>query len=198
MKRRATLERMTSGGGPGSDVRLEKKANEGAAAPPDEAPPARPPEPPPEPAPPSKSPKSVVTSIDPRIDAATESIQTGDWRKVATELGPLSKAGGLPPTLGLLCALAHHESGSEEDAQAANDLAIRCVASIFGVPREGAIPLVLAKRLLRKNPVAWRARPAPPARLSLLIVLATLAVGSALGWFLSSHALQVLRLKLHL
>lgn len=143
-------------------------------------------------------PKSTVTSVDPRLEIATESVETGDWRKVAAELGPLAKAGGLPPTLGLLCALAHHESGAEEEAQAANELAIRCVASIFGVPRESAIPLVLAKRLLRKNPVAWRARPAPPANLSLLIVAATLAVGSGIGWFLSSHALQALRLKLHL
>ncbi len=125
-------------------------------------------------------------------------IATGDWRSLAETLGPLDQASGLPPTLGLLCALAHHEAGGDEQAQAANELAIRSVASLFGVAPGGAIAMVIAKRLLRKNPVTWRARPAPPARTSLLIVALTLVVGGGVGWLLTSSYLHVLRVKLGL
>jgi hypothetical protein len=131
--------------------------------------------------------KTTITSIDPRLEDAMKSVETGDWLAIAKQLGPLDKAGGLPPTLGLLCALAHHETDDPELGQAANEVAIRCMASLFGIPGDSPIPLVLAKRLLRKNPVAWRARPAPPAKTSFLIVAATLVIGSAIGWLLSAH-----------
>jgi hypothetical protein len=145
-------------------------------------------------APPASTAPRVVTSPDPRIEATTTALASGDWRRVATDLGPLAQAGALPPTLGLVCALAHHEAGDESAAQLANDLAIRSTASIFGVPPDSTLALVLAKRLMRKNPVAWQKRPAPPAGTSLLIVVATLAIGGGIGWLMTSG---LVKLNLH-
>jgi hypothetical protein len=138
--------------------------------------------------------KTTVTSMDPRLEESVKALETGDWKALSKQLGPLDKSGGLPPTLGLLNALAHHESSGEESTQAANELAIRCMASLFGVPIDSPIALVLAKRLLRKNPTAWRERPAPPAKTSLLIIAVTLAVGSGIGWLLTSHVGRLFKL----
>lgn len=132
---------------------------------------------------------SRVTNLDPRIEKVEESLARGDWSGVAKELGSVGEASRLPPNLGLVCALAHAESSV--DAPGANELAIRSMAAIFGVAPESRLALMLAKRLLRKNPVAWRQRPAPPARISLLIVLMTLVVGGAVGWLLSSGIVKI-------
>jgi hypothetical protein len=133
----------------------------------------------------------VVTSADPRIEAVETALASGDWKKVAKELGPVEKAGALPPNLGLICAVAHHESSSDEGSTGANEVAIRCAAAIFGVPPNSALAVMLAKRLMRKNPVTWRHRPAPPARISILIVAITLAVGGGIGWLLSSGIVKL-------
>src|SRR4051812_11187968 len=39
----------------------------------------------------------VITSADPRLEIVEGPLATDDWRKVASDLGPLEKAGGLPP-----------------------------------------------------------------------------------------------------
>ncbi len=134
-------------------------------------------------------PSSRVTNVDPRIEGVEEALVRGDWSRVAKDLGKVEDAGSLPPNLGLVCALAHAESST--DAVGANELAIRCMAAIFGVAPESRLALLLAKRLLRKNPVAWRQRAAPPARVSLLIVLVTLVVGGAVGWLLTSGIVKI-------
>lgn len=131
-----------------------------------------------------------VTSVDPRLEAVEPLVARGDWGTVTRQLGPIDKAGFLPPNLGLLFALAHHESAPEDDAGAGNEIAIRCMAGLLGVGPESPIALVLAKRLLRKNPQTWREKPAPPARVSFLIVLAVLVVGAAVGWFGSSGTVR--------
>ena len=146
---------------------------------------------PPPPAARARDAARVVTSTDPRTEAVEAALATGDWRRVATALGPVDKAGALPPNLGLICAVAHHETANDEAAAGANELAIRCAASIFGVPPESALAVVLAKRLMRKNPVTWRHRPAPPARISILIVAITLALGGGIGWLLSSGIVKL-------
>lgn len=133
-----------------------------------------------------------VTSLDPRLEAVEPLVARGDWANVSKQLGPMDKAGFLPPNLGLLFALAHHESASEEDAGAGNEIAIRCMAGLLGVASESPVALVLAKRLLRKNPQTWREKPAPPARVSFLIVLAVLVLGAAVGWFGSSGTVREL------
>jgi len=130
-----------------------------------------------------------VTNVDPRVERVEDALARGDWQSVARDLGKIEEAGALPPNLGLVCAVAHAESSA--DAPGENELAIRCMAAIFGVAPDSRLALVLAKRLLRKNPVAWRQRPAPPARVSLLIILVTLVVGGAVGWLLTSGIVKV-------
>jgi hypothetical protein len=134
-----------------------------------------------EPAPPSSS----VTSADPRIAEIEPLVARNDWKAIADLLGSLDAVGKLPPNLGLLAALAHNEVAKDGNADA-RDVATRCMAALLGMPASGEIASVVARRLLRKNPVAFRKRPAPPARTSALIVVVVLAVGGALGWFLSS------------
>jgi hypothetical protein len=138
---------------------------------------------------PPSSGKGSVTNVDPRVLAVEESLAAGDWSRIAKDLGTVSDAARLPPNLGLLCALAHAES--EADAPGASALAIQCMAAIYGIPADSRLALVLAKRLLRKNPVAWSQRRAPPARISLLIIFITLVLGAAVGWLLTSGIVKI-------
>jgi hypothetical protein len=141
------------------------------------------------------TPKSV-TSADPRIAEVEPLVALNDWKAIAGKLGSVEDAGTLPPNLGLLAALAHNEMAKDGD-QAARELSFRCVASVLGMPADSEIVRVLTGRLLRKNPVRFGERPAPPAKTSLLIVAMVLAVGAGVGWFLSSgtfnHLLHQLR-----
>jgi len=124
----------------------------------------------------------TVTSVDPRLEAIEPLLDRGDWAGIAQKLGPTDAAGKLPPTLGLVYALAVHEKTDDPQASA---MAIRCAAGLFGVAPESGTARVLARRLLRKNPT-WRHKPAPATRYSVLFILAALAIGSGIGWVLSS------------
>ena len=126
-----------------------------------------------------------VTSADPRVAALEPLVVINDWKAIAEKLGPVEEAGKLPPNLGLLAALAHNEATADGDP-AARELSFRCVAALVGMSEDSEIVRVLARRLLRKNPVRFRERKAPPARTSALIVFIVLAVGAGVGWFLSS------------
>lgn len=126
-----------------------------------------------------------VTSDDPRVADVEQLIVLNDWRAIASKLGGMDQAGNLPPNLGLVAAVAHSELAKDAD-QAARDLAFRCAAGVLGMPADSEIVRVLVRRLLRKNPVTFRERPAPPARVSALIVTIVLALGASIGWFLSS------------
>jgi hypothetical protein len=137
----------------------------------------------------SAEPTKSVTAAAPRVDELEPLIALNDWKALAAKLGPVSDAGNLPPNLGLLAALAHNEATKDGDA-AARELSFRCVAAVLGMPEQSEIVRVVARRLLRKNPVSFRERPAPPARTSALIVVVALAVSAALGWFLSSGTFQ--------
>jgi hypothetical protein len=64
------------------------------------------------------------------------------------------------------------------------DLAIRCVASMCGVPQSSGFALVIAKRLLRKNPSTLRQQVVPVRRSSPITPLLMLLVGVAVGWVL--------------
>ncbi len=140
----------------------------------------------------SVAPKSAITNTDPRYAAIEKLLDANDWKAVGDQLGTLDDVGKLPPNLGLLAAVAHNEAtpvGHPESVA----IAIRCVAAIFGVPEESPIARVLARRLLRKNPTRLRDRPAPPARISLLIIAVTLLLSAGLGWFLSSGGVHMLQ-----
>lgn len=136
-------------------------------------------------APEAKSEPRPVTSDDPRVAELEPLVERNDWKQVTAMLGALDDAGKLPPNLGLLAAIAHNEMAKDGSADARN-VAARCMAALLGIPAENELARVLARRLLRKNPVAFRQRPAPPAKTSAFIVVVVLIVGGALGWFLSS------------
>ena len=126
-----------------------------------------------------------VTSDDPRVAQLEPLVERNDWKAASAVLGTIEDAGKLPPNLGLVVAIAHHEMAKDGSAEA-RDVAVRCMAALLGVPAESELARVLARRMLRKNPVSFRQRPAPPAKTSAFIVVVVLALGGALGWFLSS------------
>lgn len=131
----------------------------------------------------------AFTNVDPRLETIEPAIAAGDWAAIVKLLGTDDEAGRLPPNLGLLYALARkeaeHDEASARRGTEFTQLAIRCMAGLFGVPEQSPIALVLAKRLLRKNPVSWQQRPAPPTKVSVLFILLAIAIGSAVGWAIS-------------
>lgn len=133
------------------------------------------------------APSRSITNVDPRFEHIEPLVTVNDWKGVAARLGAVSEAGKLQPNLGLIAAVAHNEIAEEGD-QEARELAIRCTAGLLGIAPESEIVRILSRRLLRKNPVRFRERPAPPARLSLLIIAVTLALGAGAGWLFSSTA----------
>lgn len=146
---------------------------------------------------PPRAPAFSITSLDPRLEAIEPAIAKGDWSEIANQLGSDEQAGRLPPNLGLLFALARKESEHDEatarKGTAYNELAIRCMAGLFGVPEQSPIALVLAKRLLRKNPVSWQKRPAPPAKVSILLIILVVAVCGGLTWAITQGYIQFRR-----
>lgn len=141
----------------------------------------------PEPEPEREPTRGVVTSVDPRVAEVEKLLSVNDWQAAAAKLG--ADVGKLPPTLALIVAIARNEAAKDGDSDA-RDLAFRCTASLMNMPEESEIVRILARRLLRKNPVRFGQRPAPPAKTSAFIVLITLALGGGIGWLLSSGMIQ--------
>lgn len=134
----------------------------------------------------------VVTNTDPRLETLESLLRAGDWNAVLQTLGPAEQAGRLPPNLGLIYAIARKEiEGPTDKGSESTELAIRCTAGLLGVTSDSAIALVVAKRLIRKNPVGWQQRPAPPARVSALIMIAALVIGGLVGWLVATGRLHV-------
>jgi hypothetical protein len=134
---------------------------------------------------------SIITSVDPRLADLDPLLSTGSWRQILELLGPPEAIERLPPTLGLIYAVALRESAGDASATPANELAIRSMAAIYGIAPGSATALVLAKRLLRQNPAAWRTKPAPPVKFSVLIIVVALAFGAGVGWWLSMGSLHL-------
>lgn len=132
-----------------------------------------------------KSEPRPITSDDPRVAELEPLVERNDWKLVTSKLGAIDEAGKLPPNLGLVAAIAHNEMAKDGSPEA-RDLAVRCMAALLNIPAESELARVIARRLLRKNPVSFRQRPAPPAKTSAFIIVVVLVVGGALGWFLSS------------
>jgi hypothetical protein len=143
------------------------------------------------------SPAHTVTSRDPRYEPIEKLLDLNDWKTITSELGPMEDVGKLPPNLGLLAALAHNEATKDGDPDAVAT-AIRCMASVLGVAEDSPIARVLARRMLRKNPVKLSERKAPPAKTSVLIVLATLVGGGGIGWLASEGSWHAIARLLHL
>jgi hypothetical protein len=139
---------------------------------------------PPAPLPLRESVRPPITSVDPRFAEIEPLLSSSSWLEILKRLGPLEEAGRLPPTLGLIYAIALRESAGEKSATPANVLGIRCMAAIYGVAEESSTALLLAKRLLRQNPASWRTTPAPRARFSALIIAVAIVIGAGVGWLL--------------
>jgi hypothetical protein len=146
---------------------------------------------------PVEKPAKKITSQDPRYEPLEKLLDRNDWKKIGDELGPMSDVGKLPPNLGLLAALAHNEVAKEGNPDAAA-AAIRCMAGLLGVSDDSPIARVLARRMLRKNPVKLTERQAPPARTSFLIVLVTLVLGGGVGFVASAGSWNAALHMLHL
>lgn len=127
---------------------------------------------------------------DPRLAEIEALVDRSAWKDIADKLDPAAKAGDLPPALALLHALALRETAGDEAAPRATEVAIRSMAALLGVAPESPAALVLAKRVLRKNPASWRTRPAPSTRLSVALVVLAIVVGVAAGSFLSLEAFR--------
>jgi hypothetical protein len=146
---------------------------------------------------PVEKPAKKITSQDPRYEPLEKLLDLNDWKKISDELGPMSDVGKLPPNLGLLAALAHNERSKDGDPDA-GAAAIRCMAGLLGVDEDSPIARVLARRMLRKNPVKLTEREAPPARTSFLIVVITLVLGGGVGFIASAGSWHEMAHILHL
>jgi hypothetical protein len=114
-------------------------------------------------------------------------LAVGDWEGVLRVLGDDEAAKRLPPALGLLWAIAQKEREAHVATakRGVTELAIASTAALFGVEPTSELALVVAKRALRTNPT-WRQTPAPPARVSAIIMLLAAVLGTAIGWFASA------------
>jgi hypothetical protein len=127
----------------------------------------------------------TVKSDDPRVAEIEPLVERNDWNAVVAKLGSVDDAGKLPPNLGVIAAIAHNELAKDGSVEARNT-AVRSMAALLGLPADNELARVLARRLLRKNPTGFRHRPAPPPKTSFIIAAIVVALGGALGWFLSS------------
>jgi hypothetical protein len=134
---------------------------------------------------------NVVTNLDPRLEQIEPIIDEGNWHTVGKQLGTLEETGRLPPTLGLIAAVAHTEIAGEAGCPEANDLAIRCMTGVFGIKNDSAIGRVLAKRLLRRNQRAAPVRATVPAAAAFVLFAVFLAVGLIGGYLIGSGTLKV-------
>jgi hypothetical protein len=135
--------------------------------------------------------RTSVTSVDPRLERIEPTIDEGNWQGVRTMLGSIEDAGRLPPTLGLIAAIAHSETAGEHGSPGASELAIRCMASMFAVGNDSPIGRVLAKRLLRKNPRTSPQQSAPHTRGSVAIVFIVLAAVGFVGWLIATGTIRI-------
>jgi hypothetical protein len=122
-----------------------------------------------------------------RLDVLGQLVSMGDWDGVLRSLGAGEDPSKLPPNMGLLWAVARREKMNPDDpgVAAVTGVAVRCAASILNVDESSAIAQMLAKRILRRNPVSWAKQPAPSPWVSAFIMIAALVVGSGIGWILS-------------
>jgi hypothetical protein len=139
----------------------------------------------------SGSSTNVVTNLDPRLEQIEPIIDEGNWHTVGKQLGSIEETGRLPPTLGLIAAVAHTEIAGEAGCPEASDLAIRCMTGVFGIQSDSAIGRVLAKRLLRRNQRAAPVRASVPAALAFVLFAVFLAVGLVGGYLIGTGIVRV-------
>jgi len=119
---------------------------------------------------------------DPELKRLEPLVERGAWENLAKELNaePAHSA-----EYRLLRILAQRETLPSDD-KAAGRLtqdAILALAELLGVPPSSATALMLAKRLLRRNPVWTQNQPA--TGMSIGVVIIGLLVGTGVGWLLT-------------
>jgi len=118
----------------------------------------------------------------PTLHAVEPLIAKGSYQAICELLGPLDRAEGLGPALALIYATASKEVGSTGTKEDVNPLAIRSVAALLDVSDESRTALMVAKRILRRNPVVWQKRKAPGAPARIILIVFGLALGILGGW----------------
>jgi hypothetical protein len=144
--------------------------------------------------PPVARPAVAASAPDPRLSEVEPLLRGGNWEQVLQVLGPAEAAASLPPSLALLYSVARKEREAIGDVAGdvdATALAIRSAATLLGVAEGSALALVVAKRVVRQNPVAWQKRRAPPAKVSALIMIAALVISSLVAWLVFSGHISV-------
>ena len=124
---------------------------------------------------------------EPLVGQAEQLIERGAWEELVQLLSPQSR---LPPALELLLLIGRREVQDGRDREQANALSraiIATVARVLSLPEESPAALVIAKRLMRRNP-GW-SRKQPANRLSVGIVMIGLSLGAAIGWLLTKLTL---------
>jgi hypothetical protein len=137
-----------------------------------------------------RAPSAGKTDADPRLAEVEPLFAQGNWQRVCELLGPPERADELPAPLALLYATARKEHDPEQAAEA-NPLAIRSMATLLGVPADSQTAVIVAKRILRRNPAAWAVRAAPPAPTRVVLILATVVLGAVIGWLLGPSGIQL-------
>jgi hypothetical protein len=118
-------------------------------------------------------------------------VQQNRWDEIVTTLGPSARAEKLPPALALIYAMALAETAGSRSTSDANLIAIRSVATLLAVPTESSTALMVAKRVMRRNPIAWRRRPAPRAPIRMALVIVALALGIVSGWLVGPSGIRL-------
>ncbi|MBW2452911.1 MAG: hypothetical protein JRI68_00275 [Deltaproteobacteria bacterium] len=118
-------------------------------------------------------------------------LAKGNYQGICDLLGPLERAEQLDPASALLYATAHKEVGSADSEEDVNPLAIRSVASLLEVSATSRTALMVAKRVLRKNPVIWQKRKAPGAPARVFMIIFGLAIGIIGGWLAGPGTVQL-------
>ncbi|MBK7584298.1 MAG: hypothetical protein IPI67_29355 [Myxococcales bacterium] len=122
---------------------------------------------------------AAFASFDEKIKEVEPMLAATNWDAI---IGALEKHSTLPPPLALLYAVALKERQAAGNPER---MAISAVAALLCVPETSETALVVAKRLLRANPVTWKQRRAPSTRTSIGIALLVAAVGAILGYLVS-------------
>jgi hypothetical protein len=123
-----------------------------------------------------------LAGYDEKLAEVEQLLASTRWDRV---VAALEKDESLSPPLALLYAVALKELGAGGDPEG---LAIRSVAALLCVPEDSETALLIAKRLLRTNPVTWQTRRAPSAKVSVGIVLLVALIGALIGFLVGPGA----------
>jgi hypothetical protein len=148
---------------------------------------------------PRPAPATATAAPDAALLASVEPlVHQGKWQELRGLLA--ARAGDaqtLPPVLALLYAIALKEDergaaigGDGKPSAHAEQLGIRAVSQLLAMPEDSATAIVIAKRTLRmRRPLDWNQK--PPARVSLLLVIAALLAGAFVGLLLHPSILNL-------